>query len=64
MFEDQGSPTAILGVDVQVGSSFSQACVIEAVPRPVAADQNNANREAHSACSVVEWPDQFRGFRA
>ena len=38
--------------------------MIEAVPRPVAADQNNANKEAHSACSVVEWPDPFRGFRA
>ena len=60
--------TAILEVNVQVGSSFSLACVIEAVQRPVAADQNNANKEsiqhAHWSSSkiigVVLQPEQAR----
>ena len=43
---------------------FGLACVIVAVQRPVAADQNNANKEAHSACSVVEKQDLLGGFRA
>ena len=47
-------------MDVQVGSS----CVIEAVPRSVAADQSNANKEAHTACSVAKWQDHLRCFRA